>query len=74
VALKNDLARVARECPDLVLLNVDATTGAGAAMAKELGVTRFPTQQYYKNGNLVWQVRLGVWGRCRRVHRLTAAR
>lgn len=57
VALKSDLARVARECPDLVFLNIDATSGNGAAMAKELGVTRFPTQQYYKNGQMVWQVR-----------------
>lgn len=55
VALKSDLARVARECPDLVFLNIDATSGNGAAMAKELGVTRFPTQQYYKNGQMVWQ-------------------
>jgi len=57
VRLKHDLARVACECPDVVFLNLDLLPGddQAAALSKELGVARYPTQQYYKNGQLVWE-------------------
>lgn len=57
IKLKSDLARVARDAPDVEFLTLDVNMGdrAAADMAAALGVTRFPTQQYYKNGELVWE-------------------
>lgn len=53
---KSDLARVAAECEDVVFLNLDIEDSSEAlALSNELGVNKFPTQQYYKNGSLVWQ-------------------
>jgi hypothetical protein len=55
--LKSDMARVARDADDVVFLTLDLEEGdaAAKAFAAELGVNRFPTQQYYKNGELAWE-------------------
>eukprot|EP00192_Tetraselmis_astigmatica_P011387 CAMPEP_0117667202 /NCGR_PEP_ID=MMETSP0804-20121206/10826_1 /TAXON_ID=1074897 /ORGANISM="Tetraselmis astigmatica, Strain CCMP880" /LENGTH=382 /DNA_ID=CAMNT_0005474883 /DNA_START=132 /DNA_END=1277 /DNA_ORIENTATION=+ len=57
VRVKHTLARVARECDDAVFLSLEVSddTPELVAMARELGVTRFPTFQYYKNNELVWE-------------------
>jgi len=57
VQLKNNLARVVRDADDVVFLDLAIEDGdpVASALAHDLGVTRFPTCQYYKNGKLVWQ-------------------
>lgn len=57
VQLKNNLARVVRDADDVVFLDLSIVGGDSemTAFAKDLGVDRFPTCQYYKNGRLVWQ-------------------
>jgi len=55
--VKSTLARVARECDDAVFLTLEVGDESSelARTAHELGVTRFPTYQYYKRGELVWE-------------------
>lgn len=55
VKLKSDLERVARDADDVVFLNMNVEEPGAKSLAKELGASTFPTQQYYKNGQLVWQ-------------------
>lgn len=54
--LSSSLARIAREATDVNFLRVEVLEGGAARdVAKALGVTRYPTYQYYKNGELLWQ-------------------
>lgn len=54
--VKSTLARVARECDDALFLGLEVSEDpALEKMAADLGVTRFPTYQYYKNHELVWE-------------------
>lgn len=57
VKLKSNLARVARQADNVVFLTLEVNSGDDTAseLAQELGVTRFPTFQYYKHGDLVWE-------------------
>lgn len=57
VQLKSNLARVVRDADDVVFLDLPIVGGDPemTALANDLGATRFPTCQYYKNGKLVWQ-------------------
>lgn len=56
VALKDSLSRVARECENVSFVNLEADSSAEArALSAELGVSRFPTVQYYKAGKLLFQ-------------------
>jgi thiol-disulfide isomerase/thioredoxin len=50
------MARIARECPDVTFLECDILSSSGAKdLADKLGVKDFPTFQYYKHGDLLWQ-------------------
>merc|ERR1712216_749076 len=50
------MARIARECPDMTFLECDILSSSGAKdLADKLGVKDFPTFQYYKHGDLLWQ-------------------
>ena len=54
--LSSSLARIAREATDVNFLRVEVLEGGRARdVAKALGVTKYPTYQYYKNGELLWQ-------------------
>eukprot|EP00873_Tetraselmis_striata_P027783 jgi/Tetstr1/448047/TSEL_035347.t1 len=55
--MKDTLQRVARECSDAIFLTLTVGEGHSKAwdLARELGVTRFPTFQYYMNNELVWE-------------------
>jgi len=54
--LSASLARIAREAKDVTFLRIEIVGNSGArALAKELGVSAFPTYQYYKRGELVWE-------------------
>jgi len=56
VKISNTLTRVARECSDAVFLTLEADSSPEMmSLAGELGVTRFPTFQYYKSQELVWE-------------------
>eukprot|EP00239_Pterosperma_sp_CCMP1384_P008308 CAMPEP_0197848022 /NCGR_PEP_ID=MMETSP1438-20131217/7805_1 /TAXON_ID=1461541 /ORGANISM="Pterosperma sp., Strain CCMP1384" /LENGTH=229 /DNA_ID=CAMNT_0043460137 /DNA_START=196 /DNA_END=882 /DNA_ORIENTATION=- len=57
VQLKSNIARVARTADDAVFLALRITAEDRQAqdLAKELGVNRFPTFQYYKHHELVWE-------------------
>lgn len=57
VSMKNTIARVMRDCDDVVFLclEVSEDTPQLASVAAELGVSRYPTYQYYKNNELVWE-------------------
>jgi thiol-disulfide isomerase/thioredoxin len=50
------MARIARECPDVTFLECDILSSSGAKdLADKLGIKDFPTFQYYKHGDLLWQ-------------------
>jgi len=55
--MKDTLMRVVRECDDAVFLTLTVTEGHSKEwdLARELGVTRFPTFQYYMSNELVWE-------------------
>lgn len=54
--LSSSLSRIAREATDVSFLKVEVLEGGGARdIAKSLGVTKYPTYQYYKGGELLWQ-------------------
>jgi hypothetical protein len=54
--LSASLARIAREAEDVTFLQLDVVGHEDArALAKELGVHQFPTYQYYKHGELMWE-------------------
>ena len=56
VALKESTSRVARESPSVTFLSLDIGLDAGLrSLTTELGVSLFPTLQYYKAGKLLWQ-------------------
>jgi hypothetical protein len=46
--LSSSLSRIAREADDVAFLKVEADMGGGRDVAQQLGVTRYPTFQYYK--------------------------
>jgi hypothetical protein len=55
-ALSDSLARVAREAENVSFVALEGDADAEArALSAELGVTQFPTIQYYKDGTLLWQ-------------------
>lgn len=55
MALKDSLARVARECPNVSFATLDVDASADArALGSELGVSALPTVQYYKGGKLLF--------------------
>lgn len=56
IRLSDTLTRVVRECDSIQFVSVlgDASDET-KALSDELGVKRFPTVQYWKNGNLLWQ-------------------
>lgn len=54
--LSSSLARIAREADDVTFLKVEIVGDNSAReVAHQLGVTRYPTFQYYKNGELMFQ-------------------
>jgi len=54
--ITSSMARIARECPDVTFLECDVLSSNGAKeLADKLGVKDFPTFQYYKHGDLLWQ-------------------
>lgn len=54
--LTSSMARISRECPDVTFLECDVLMSQGAKdLADKLGVKDFPTFQYYKHGDLLWQ-------------------
>uniref|UniRef100_A0A7S0S886 Thioredoxin domain-containing protein n=1 Tax=Mantoniella antarctica TaxID=81844 RepID=A0A7S0S886_9CHLO len=54
--LSSSLSRIAREADEVAFLKVEIVGDNDArALAKELGVTTYPTYQYYKRGELLWQ-------------------
>ena len=54
--ITSSMARIARECPDVTFLECDVLSSTGAKeLADKLGVKDFPTFQYYKHGDLLWQ-------------------
>ena len=56
VALKDTLSRVARECENVSFVSLEGDASPAArALSAELGVTTFPTVQYYKAGKLLFQ-------------------
>ena len=55
-ALSNSLARVAREAPEVTFVSLEGDADADArALSAELGVKHFPTVQYWRDGQLLWQ-------------------
>jgi hypothetical protein len=54
--LSASLARIAREAQDVSFLKLEVVGHPDSrALANELGVHQFPTYQYYKHGELVWE-------------------
>ena len=54
--LSNSLARVAREAPEVAFVSLEGDADAAArALSAELGVKHFPTVQYWRDGELLWQ-------------------
>jgi len=54
--LKDSLARVSRECNNVSFISLEGDFSDDArALSAELGVTTFPTLQYWKAGRLLWQ-------------------
>ena len=54
--LSNSLARVAREAPEVTFVALEGDANADArALSGELGVKHFPTVQYWRDGELLWQ-------------------
>lgn len=54
--LSASLARIAREADNVVFLRVEVLeSGDTRQIAKELNITKFPTYQYWKNDDLMWQ-------------------
>jgi len=54
--LSASLARIAREANDVTFLRLEVVGNESArTLAKELGAHAFPTYQYYKHGELVWE-------------------
>jgi hypothetical protein len=51
--LRSGLQRVARDCPDVAFLSVNADQQP--ELAAELGVTVLPTVQFWRNGSRLWQ-------------------
>jgi len=52
--LRSGLQRVARDCPDVVFLSVNADE-APKALVESLRVTMLPTVQFYRRGAFLWQ-------------------
>jgi thiol-disulfide isomerase/thioredoxin len=54
--LSNSLARVAREAPEVTFVALEGDANADArALSAELGVKHYPTVQYWRDGELLWQ-------------------
>ena len=55
-ALSGTLARVARDATNVTFVSLEGDASAEArALSAELGVSQFPTIQYWRNGKLLWQ-------------------
>mmetsp|Transcript_5529 Transcript_5529/g.14013 ORF Transcript_5529/g.14013 Transcript_5529/m.14013 type:complete len:377 (-) Transcript_5529:389-1519(-) len=52
--LSASLARIAREADGVTFLKVEVDADS-RVLSQELNVRKFPTYQYYKNGELLWQ-------------------
>lgn len=56
VQLKHVFQRCARDCPDVVFLSLEGdATEESKALCEELGIATFPTLQFYRSGELLWQ-------------------
>lgn len=54
--LSASLARIAREAEDVTFLKLEVVGHEDSRkLAQELGVHQFPTYQYYKHGELMWE-------------------
>lgn len=54
--VSNVFQRVARECTNVEFLSLDADESADAELlVQELGITKLPTVQFWRNGELLWQ-------------------
>ena len=54
--LSASLARIAREAKDVTFCSINVVGHEDSrALARELGVQQFPTYQYYKKGELIWE-------------------
>jgi thioredoxin-like negative regulator of GroEL len=55
-ALRDSLQRVARDCENVSFVVLEGDADAAArALSAELGVSAFPTVQYWRAGRLLWQ-------------------
>ncbi|GAB4820580.1 hypothetical protein N2152v2_007626 [Parachlorella kessleri] len=55
--LKHSFLRTARDCSDVVFLELDADDEDGQELCDKLGVEVLPTLQFYKEGKKIWEHR-----------------
>jgi hypothetical protein len=53
--LKHVFLRTARECPDVVFLDLEVGEDSGADLADKLGVDVLPSIQFWRSGKLLWE-------------------